>query len=214
MAKRTTAEDRIQSRLSNERTDELLAIATEVFLEKGFDGASVGEMATRAKSSKATYYNRYPTKQLLFAAIIRRGTDRVEAGFTSIVRNDESVESVLQGIGERVLALVLLPESIKIDRVISMEAQRFPELGKLFYESGPGRVAEFLASYLKQKTTQGELSVPHPRLAAEQFIDMVSGFLLRRAVLGLEEHPTTRERNQRINAAIDVFLKAYKLQKK
>jgi TetR/AcrR family transcriptional repressor of mexJK operon len=180
-----------------------------VFLEKGFDRASVGEMAKRANASKATYYNRYATKELLFSAIIRRKTDRVEEAFANIIRNDEDIEIALKTFGERLLMLILLDDSVAIDRVISMEAQRFPELGKIFYESGPGRMAELLTTYLRQKVSEGALTIPHPRLAAEQFIDMVTGFIVRRAVLGIGDRATTREKNQRVHTAVDVFLKAY-----
>jgi TetR/AcrR family transcriptional repressor of mexJK operon len=105
--------------------------------------------------------------------------------------------------------VILLDDAVAIDRVISKEAQRFPELGKIYYEGGPGRMADLLTTYLRQKVSEGVLSIPHPKLAAEQFIDMVTGFIVRRAVLGIGDRATTRERNQRVHAAVDVFLKAY-----
>jgi TetR/AcrR family transcriptional repressor of mexJK operon len=209
MSLRVKTEEPVQTRLSDQRNDELLDIASEVFLEKGFDRASVGEMAKRANASKATYYTRYATKELLFSAIIRRKTDQVEEAFANIIRNDEEIENALKAFGERLLMLILLDDAVAIDRVVSMEAQRFPELGKIFYEGGPGRMADLLTTYLKQKVSEGALSIPHPKLAAEQFIDMVTGFLVRRAVLGIGDRATTREKNQRVHAAVDVFLKAY-----
>jgi TetR/AcrR family transcriptional regulator of autoinduction and epiphytic fitness len=203
------AEEPVQTRLSEQRNDELLDIASEVFLEKGFDRASVGEMAKRANASKATYYTRYATKELLFSAIIRRKTDQVEEAFANIIRNDEEIENALKAFGERLLMLILLDDAVAIDRVISMEAQRFPELGKIFYEGGPGRMADLLTTYLRQKVSEGVLSISHHKLAAEQFIDMVTGFIVRRAVLGIGDRATAREKNQRVHAAVHVFLKAY-----
>jgi TetR/AcrR family transcriptional repressor of mexJK operon len=209
MSSHRKAQEPVQTRLSEQRNNELLDIASEVFLEKGFDRASVGEMAKRANASKGTYYTRYATKELLFSAIIRRKTDQVEEAFANIIRNDEEIEVTLKAFGERLLMVILLDDAVAIDRVISKEAQRFPELGKIYYEGGPGRMADLLTTYLRQKVSEGVLSIPHPKLAAEQFIDMVTGFIVRRAVLGIGDRATTRERNQRVHAAVDVFLKAY-----
>ena len=211
MTARAATEERIQSRLSDARVDELHQIATEVFLEKGFDSASIGEMANRARASKGTYYSRYPTKELLFAAIIKRRADSIEAELQNTVRNDRDLETGLRMFAERLLVVVLADETIRLDRVLSMEAHRFPELGKLFYESGPGRVEDAFATYLREKVSQGILSVPNPKLAAEQFIDLVIGTFQRRAVLGIERS-TPRERKLRVNAAVDLFLKAYLVQ--
>lgn len=205
-------EERIQSRLSDARVDELLQIATEVFLEKGFDSASVGEMAIRARASKGTYYSRYPSKELLFAAIIRRMADSIEAELESTVRADQDVRTGLRVFAERLLGVILADEAVRLDRVLSMEAHRFPELAKVFYDSGPGQIIKVLAAYLRQKMAQGILCVPNPQLAAEQFIDLVTGYLLRRAVLGIDR-PTPRERKLRAGAAVDLFLKAYLVQK-
>ena len=206
---RKAAPERIQSRLSDERVDQLLSIATEVFLEKGFDSASVGEMAKRAGASKGTYYSRYPTKELLFAAMIRRKADRLEAGLDNAVRTDRDLKTALRAFAERLLEVVLADDTIRLDRVLAMEAHRFPELGKLFYESGPGRVIDALAAFLRQKTAQGALKIPNAQFAAEQFVDLFTGILQRRAVLGIER-PTPKDRRLRINSAVDLFVKAYR----
>ena len=53
------------------RLERLLDIATEVFMERGYDG-SVDEIAKRARASKQTLYSRYPPKASLFKAVMQR----------------------------------------------------------------------------------------------------------------------------------------------
>src|ERR1700761_5951052 len=70
--KRKSARGRPPAEEVAARAERLLDVATEVFLEKGFKGASVSEIARRAGASKQTLYARYPSKAALFAALVER----------------------------------------------------------------------------------------------------------------------------------------------
>ncbi|HTF70452.1 MAG TPA: helix-turn-helix domain-containing protein [Edaphobacter sp.] len=59
-------EERVRGRLDEDRLAELLDIAAEVFITKGFEAASTNEIAKRSNSSKGTFYSRFPTKEDLF----------------------------------------------------------------------------------------------------------------------------------------------------
>jgi len=196
------------SRLSESRVEELLDAAAEVFFEHGFEGASVGEMARRARASKGTYYSRYLTKEQLFGAVIQRVADRLSPPLAGLLVLDEDVGMTLQKFGRELLSVALSHRAIQVQRVISMEAYRFPELGWKFYEAGPGGATKLLASYLREMTLAGRLSVPHPKIVAAQIIDALTGGLVHRAVLGVGK-VSAKERHQRISLAVDAFLRAY-----
>ena len=63
-------------RPSRERVGEveerILDAAQKVFLERGFEGASVDEIAEAARAGKPTIYARYPHKEAIFVAVIER----------------------------------------------------------------------------------------------------------------------------------------------
>ena len=65
------------------REEEILQAAFDVFTEKGFHGARMLDVASRARASKATLYARYPSKEALFEALMawstRQGTDALDA---------------------------------------------------------------------------------------------------------------------------------------
>ena len=52
--------------------ERILDAAGRVFLERGFQGASVDEIAEAASAGKPTIYARFPGKQALFTAVIER----------------------------------------------------------------------------------------------------------------------------------------------
>jgi len=197
------------SRLSETRRAELLDVAAEVFFEQGFQAASVGEMARRARASKETFYSRYPTKDKLFLAVMHRRADGVENEFRGILSTDQEMATALQTLGREFLAIILSEDSIRLRRIVWMEAYRIPSLRQVFYEIGRERMIDRIAAYLEAKTRQGMLAVIHFRITAEQLLDSLIGDLLRRAMLGIEG-VTTRERNLRVKIAVEAFLLAYR----
>ena len=58
------------------REEEILQAAFDVFTEKGFHGARMLDVASRARASKATLYARYPSKEALFEALMAWSTQR------------------------------------------------------------------------------------------------------------------------------------------
>src|SRR5215472_3265166 len=126
-------------RLDEERVAELLDVATEVFVEHGFEGASTNEIARRANCSKTTLYCRFPTKEELFVAVLERRTEEMfKEVFRSLPVNGPLQETLTE-FGSRVLRVCLTDEKIRLERVVSMEAERFPELALHFFELGPKR---------------------------------------------------------------------------
>ena len=67
------------------RIEHLLDVAAEVFIENGYEGASVGEIARRANASKQTLYSRYPTKAELFLAVMSGRCERCFARISGIL---------------------------------------------------------------------------------------------------------------------------------
>lgn len=55
-----------------ERREQLIEIARTVFAEKGFDGASVEEIAARAQVSKPVIYEHFGGKEGLYAVVVDR----------------------------------------------------------------------------------------------------------------------------------------------
>jgi TetR/AcrR family transcriptional regulator, mexJK operon transcriptional repressor len=187
----------------------LLAIASEAFMELGFEGASIEEIARRAGASKQTLYSRYPSKTLLFAAVMTERSDHVLAAFSSMLMKGNNPRKALTDFGSTLQDLVLEKETLALQHVVFSEARRFPELAKTFYDLGPGRAMKLLSSYLRQQSAVGKLNVADPEIAAEQFANLVVGELLRRAALGLGRRTDLAGRRARLKAAVRTFMAAY-----
>jgi AcrR family transcriptional regulator len=191
------------------RAARLLDVATEVFLEQGFKGASMSEIARRAGASKQTLYARYPSKAALFAALVERKAGRL---FEAIgpLGEGRSLRDTLVHCGSSLLDLILSEDARGVHRVVIAECVEFPELGEIFWERGPGRTRAMLADYLRAQQKLGNIQCGDPDQAVEVFLGLlVSGATLR-AWLGLPPTfaKTPAQRKAWANFAVDTFLSA------
>src|SRR5471032_2743486 len=69
-----------QLRLTDRKRAAVIAAAIDEFLAAGFDATSMDRIAARAGVSKRTVYNHFPSKEVLFAAILRQLWDSSDAG--------------------------------------------------------------------------------------------------------------------------------------
>ena len=191
------------------KAEQVLRAASSVFCEQGYGSASMDAIAREAGVSKATLYAHFAGKDELFAAIVgtecRRHSQAL--GAPDIDRLD--VRQALSEIGRHFLELVLSAKTRAIYRIVIAEAPRFPELGRIFYASGPAVVLARVADYLRSADACGALTVKDPTLAAEQFIGMLQGPMHLRRLLDLAPEFGDRDPEQVIEAAVETFLSAY-----
>jgi TetR/AcrR family transcriptional repressor of mexJK operon len=188
----------------------IMDAATTVFLRNGYVGASMDEVATLAAVSKQTVYKHFADKQSLFSEIVT-GTvdeagDRVHAEVLSLADSGD-VEADLRDLARRQLALVMQPRVLQLRRLVIGEAGRFPELGRTFYERGPGRTMGALATAFERLAAVGALKLDDPALAAEHFNWLVMSIPLNQAMLlGDDEQP---DLDHYADEGVRVFLAAY-----
>lgn len=189
---------------------QIVSGARKVFLERGFEGASMGEIARCAGVSKGTLYAYFENKEQMFCAILdEERRKHIDSGFA--LDSAASVREALVGFGGALVRFLLEPSKIAAMRTAMAIAERMPEVGRSFYERGPGATRKLLRTYLDRKVSEGALAIADTELAAAQFIDTCQSTLLRPALFGIEQ--PDGERESRIDyvvaCAADMFLKAY-----
>lgn len=214
--KRRSARGRPPAREVASRAERLLDVATEVFLQKGYKGASMIEIARRAGASKQTLYARYPSKAELFAGLIERKAAHLFEAIGSL-DDTRSVRETLIHCGANLLELIVSPDARGVHRVVIAECMEFPELGEIFWSRGPGRTRAMLADYLRTQQKLGHLAIPPSRLrdpeqAVEVLLALIVSDMSLRAWIGLDSRnkKSRAERRAWVEFAVDIFLAAMK----
>lgn len=162
----------------------------------------------RAGGSKRTVYKYFHNKEGLFAAVLVSLVDQMMEPLAPEITDEQGLYDTLEKLGRNYMDILLQDESLAIFRTVVSEGARFPELGKAFYESGPGAAVERLSNYLMQQVGLGVLRIANTEAAARQYFGMVRSDLHMRALLGLQL-PNKQEILYDISRAVDIFVKEY-----
>ena len=189
--------------------DDVLAGAREVFLTQGFEGANVDDIARVAGVSKATLYSYFPDKRLLFMEVARTECQRLADEYVELIDTRAGPETVLRMAAERMLGVMLSDFGQRVFRICVAEADRFPDLGRQFYESGPMVVRQRIKDYFIEATAHGELKIDDYDLAADQFAELCKADLFPRFVFNIDPSFTQDEITRVIDGAVSTFMARY-----
>ncbi len=195
-----------QPHLTRKR-DAVLDAAQACFLELGYAVTSMDLVAERAHVSKATIYAHFAGKEDLFAAAIHRRCGEDLWAPESWPLEDDA-RTTLMATGARLLALMTSPETLAMYRVVVAEAVRQPDLARAFWEAGPGQGKARLSAVFEELARRGELALPDPWMAADQFAGMLRAEVFHRILLGLPS-PNGRSPEATVAAAVEGILKIY-----
>ena len=192
------------------RREAILDVAEQVFLEEGFDAASMSTIAARVGGSKGTLYNYFRSKDDLFAAYVQRHCAWQSEAMFALLGERTDLVATLHDLGQRHLEMVLGEDNVRRFRVITAEAERAPEIGRIFYESGPQNAARRLAALLSDAAARGELVIEDPLQAAHNFIALCSSRLHKARLCNFTPEPGADDIDREVRGAVKVFLAAYR----
>ena len=199
---------------SGEKRSAIIEAAIEIFLDSGYLGASMEDIARKAGVAKQTVYAHFSNKKALFIAIAsvlsNDASDRVHNNVTEFQSGDD-LETYLTEYALRQLKTVLVPRIVRLRRLVIGEVGRFPELGAALYAGGPGRAVASFAAALERLNTLGALSIADPMLAASQFNWLVMSAPLNQAMLlGDAAIPDAAALSKHAKESVRMFLAAYR----
>lgn len=189
---------------------QVVAGAREVFLAQGFEGASVDIMAKRAGVSKATLYSYFPDKKELFLEVARQECALQADRIIEVDGVDLPVRQMLIGMGRKMVAFLCSGFALRIFRICVAESDRFPELGREFYRSGPQLLHDRLVAYFGHACDRGELQIDDLSLAAHQFQELMKSDVFVKMVFNVVEQPDTAQLDRVVEGAVDIFLAKYR----
>src|SRR6202041_4020623 len=184
--------------------------ARSIFLAQGFDAASMNDIARAAGVSKGTLYVYFKDKEQLFEAIVEQECQGQAEGIFDFDPSDHDVEAVLTRLGLAYIRFLCRPEKASAIRSVIAIAERMPELGRKFYERGPGKGIAKLAAYIKAQVEAGVLVVEDCEVAAAQLLEAYQAMLFKSMVFNFVREPSEEQIARVVPTAVRVFLAAYR----
>ena len=184
--------------------------ARQVFLAQGFDAASMGEIARVAGVSKGTLYVYFKNKEELFEAIVGQQCRAQAEQIFNLDPKDHDVEGVLTRLGVAYIRFLCRPGGASPMRTVIAIAERMPELGRRFYETGPAFGIAQLKAYLSAQVAAGVLGVEDCEVAAAQFMDACLATVFKPILFNFGATPAPERIDHLVKTAVRVFLAAYR----
>jgi AcrR family transcriptional regulator len=168
---------------SAERRAAMLAAAKVVFLEEGYETASMDRIAEQAATTKRTLYDHFGSKEALFAAVVERGCANVVAQMPGPGDLPADPRAGLHEAAARIVALMTSPACSRLARIIAGEAERRPQFAATLqgaFDTGQAK----LTAYLDTCVVSGRLKPHDTAQTARLFSDGISRAASHRALFG------------------------------
>lgn len=177
----------------NKKRDTIMQAARKVFLDQGYSGASMDAISQQAGVSKATVYAHFPGKEQLFTEMVGDYCREQQQAIEEIEAEHYALEEGLYRIALRIMQFLTHPNAMAFGKMIIGESSRFPQLGRVFVESGFLGLQEAVAGYLRRAAAREQLAIEDPELTAELFLGMIRNTILQRSLYALGKAPTQKQ---------------------
>jgi AcrR family transcriptional regulator len=189
---------------------QILDGARAVFMDLGFDGASMGVIARAAGVSKGTLYVYFADKNRLFEAIVEQESlEQGKAAFNFDPERDAI--TTLREFGQAYIQLLCRPGGGSAIRTVMAIAERMPDVGRRFYQRVLEHTINRLAEYLEARVKAGDLAIDDSTLAATQFMQLCQASLFQPFIFQAKPAPSREQIAKVVDSAVRMFMARYQV---
>jgi AcrR family transcriptional regulator len=198
--------------LAGDVKSRILDAAQQIFLKRGYQSASLDEIAEMAPASKPTIYAHFDGKEALFEAVIARVITGL-TNFEGYEPRGRTVTDKLTSVGTELVER-FLEDTVGVTRATIAEADRFPALSRHVHEAGRDRAAAAVsdilnnAAYPLQRGPKGPFSTKRSLATAQIFMDLILLPMLMRALMGEDAKHLRKEVPGFVRERVNFFLAA------
>ena len=190
------------------RREAILDIARDCFLERGFAGTTMSDIAQLVGGSKGTLWAYFPCKEVLFEAVVERSAKEFDGNLIGVFHQGRGLRDTLSDFAVAFIEQSTSVFAIGFLRLMAAEVGRFPKIGLAFH-AVMSRVVDRLANYLESEMDAGRLRCDDSQLAAQQFCALIrqpANFLI-----WLQQPMNEADSRIYTEASVEMFLRAYAL---
>lgn len=188
------------------RKAKILSAATDLFLSVGYGETSIDAIVEKSGGSKATLYSYYPTKAVLFRAVV---DSIVSTHESPELRSLDNIRDTMVAFAEHRLRVVFSRKHRALMRLIISERERFPDIARMYYEQGPLHSHGLMRDYFENLIEKELIDIK----SADEACEFFRGMLMHQRFieqLYLDARPLSAEETEvKARHVVDRFLESY-----
>jgi TetR/AcrR family transcriptional regulator, mexJK operon transcriptional repressor len=94
-------------------------------------------------------------------------------------------------------------------RTVMAQTSQFPDIGRMFYESGPAAGHRRMVAIRDQAVALGDLEITDTDIAAYQLVELCRAELFHKLAFGVIDTADEEQARRVATAAVTIFLQAY-----
>lgn len=185
-----------------ERRKQLVAVAGEMFLQKGYRATTMDEIAQCASMSKKTVYQIFSAKSELFDALL---TEWLAPFTIPVEANGRSPQEALHDVLCRLVNFALSERQISVTRLLIAETSHSEDIAVALERQGIGRGKGALEQWLAAETALGTFRIDDPEDAANTLFFTAAGEFLLGLLLRTRSRPSNDEVAARVGRTVAIF---------
>lgn len=191
------------------KREAIVAAARETFLARGFDGASMDQIALSAQVSKRTVYNRFRSKEELFGAAIEQTCEEILPLDIDEIEASLPPREFIAALSRRFAGAIMAREPLALRRIAAFEAERAPAIGEAYLEHGPLLMARLCAPILERIAPRGDLEIDDPLEAIFRLGALITEPLYSKVQLGVVPDDLSAAIDEQVARGLDAFFRIY-----
>lgn len=193
-----------------QKREQILLGAWKIFVDQGFDAATMNSICRAAGVSKGTLYVYFENKEDLFVALVESKREAFFDGVVSQLNDPGTVEEKLLNYAVGLARLLNSEDVMHAQRIVISVVERMPELGTRFYDAGARHFIGGLRDFLQVQAEAGTLAVTDPDFAAKQFVELATSGTWRARLFGHRpDQPEEAELAHAAEEAVRMFMARY-----
>lgn len=191
---------------AEERNVELLDKALDLFLEKGFEQATLNKITAAVGMAKRTVYARYGDKTMLFKAALERAIDAwiVPPEQLRAAETDDLEETLLR-VGRILVENLMSPAGLRLMRITNSVSHRMPEIGDYTFHKGTERTRLYLADLFRRRVRPSGAELRDAEQAGMYFLNLVVGEPARLTAWGMVQDEPAIDRHTRYSVHLFLY---------
>lgn len=190
---------------SEEKREQIMRAAADLFLSEGFSRTSMDTIAAAAGVSKQTVYSHFRNKDELFRSCIAKKVRQYALVLDPA--GHDTLEQGLASLADGYLRLLSDAHVVRMWRVVITEAVTQPKVAGLFYQTGPKTTVDSLTAFLAHHADR--LKTDDFERAARTFMALVAEHYQTQIMLCRIKSVPASERARHARRSVEQFMKLF-----